>query len=81
MSYERLTVKQKKVVDLLMQGYTQKMIMKEMDISSITVKRHMGDITNIYGIPHKGKYVPHIRIMFLRAIELGIIGPLEYLDT
>lgn len=56
-----------------MGGHNRRSIGIAMNLKEATLKRYMHIVTLHYGIPAKGPFVPSVRVVYLRAKELGLI--------
>ena len=73
MIYDQLSPRLQQFVDLLMGGHNRRSIGIAMNLKEPTLKRYLHIITLHYGIPPKGAFVPSVRLVYLRAKELGLI--------
>lgn len=78
MSYESLSPRQKQAVDILMSGdcaprNTIATLADRMGISGTTVKQTLHEAAYKYGVPPNGPYIPSVRLVYLRAKELGML--------
>ncbi|WP_031080545.1 response regulator [Streptomyces sp. NRRL S-118] len=73
----KLTATQKKVVDLIARGYTNKAIAERLLISEGTVERHIAGIRRAYRLPspeEERKLQMNIRVLIVRAYLNDIMG-------
>ncbi|MGW7469738.1 response regulator [Streptomyces xantholiticus] len=73
----KLTATQKRVVDLIARGYTNRAIAERLLISEGTVERHIAAIRRAYGLPspdEERKLQMNIRVLIVRAYLNDIMG-------
>ncbi|MFI1161857.1 response regulator [Streptomyces sioyaensis] len=73
----KLTVTQKRVVDLIARGYTNKAIAERLLISEGTVERHIAAIRRAYGLPspdEERRLQLNLRVLIVRAYLNDTMG-------
>lgn len=65
--------KRQAVLDLLMLGFSDKEIAKHARMTLRSVKNVVSRLLKAYEIPACGEFHPRIRLIYLRAIELGYL--------
>jgi len=77
MTYNRLSPRQKQLVDFLMASVHKDrgliaQCAEHLGLAKVTVRQQLQSIYRKYDID-RSKYTPHVRLIYLRALELGLL--------